>query len=207
VRKVTLGIFLLSLGIPTVAAADPVVLASARIGVDPDGRSSVSIDGSRSGRGGEGWGAGGFSSGGFNVGHRVDMSRQISFSVRHSDVEISMSPVIAHGGSVAVRFQLSVSPTVAAGGPLTPVTISGLQLVAHGRHDPPLLMPDVAATGTPSIAGPEFMVDGLFGTDPVHGALLTLGAGSAPAATPEPATLVLLATGVVPLMLRRRRHQ
>ena len=118
------------------------------------------------------------------------------------DLQLSFTPFVASDPTGGV--------TGAVGQFETPFAMSGvLTLFEQPFGLQPLLTQDITTTGIASfdaknIGGGGF-VAGFEG--PGVGLRLTFGPVSNPPPTPEPASLLLIATGVAPLVMRRRRHE
>jgi hypothetical protein len=202
-----LGILFLCFGIASVAAADPVVLTAGGMFVSPSG-SSISFGGSGSGFSAFGSGSGSGFETGFNAGDTVALSQQIFFTPTLADPGSATSDGVTHAGYLGGSLQFSATPFVAgssSGGQeiITPFTMSGVLRLFAQPGQTALLTENVTATGF-AVFSARSLGNGFYLAD--RGLGLTFESAPIPSATPEPASLLLLATGVAPLVLRRRRQ-
>ena len=202
-RRAIVGLFLLCFGIASAAGADPVALRTRSVTPDSDsGRRDVDRSGDRFSAASAAHG--GFASA-FTVPAGLSMSERPSF-VPVRDWRGFVTPGDAReDGHQSGRFQIITAPIVSPATQhlTTPVTVASLLLlVAQPSGRTTLFGQEISAPGPGSLP-----LEGIGrGRFPNASHLLEFGPAATPSATPEPASLLLLTTGVLPLVLRRRRQ-
>ena len=211
-RRLMAGVFVLSLGSAAVAAADPVTLTSGSLFEYGDG-SLVTINASGAGFAVLGSGVGGGWSSLLSSGQRVTFSRSIAMTPRSLDNGSLTVGSDTHRGFVSGSFQFNAAPFVVpnVAGPLGGTTVmhtsfgltGTVQLFSSLRDPHALFTQDVSGSGTLAIPA-EIISGGLLAR---AGEGLTFTAGATPSATPEPASMLLLGTGLLAAWRSRRLRQ
>jgi len=205
VRKGMLGVLFLSFGIASVAAADPVVLMSGSFVVEPDSAGNTFMGSGRAFDGG-GPGVGGDFARAFSIGDFASPSRGFRFARVAEPPGFAKSAAVTPEGHSSRGDHSNTSPSVvgpASHAPTTPAAMTTVLPVLDDAGHRTLFTPQVTTAATVSIALKDMGIGHVAADPPL---LTAVGLASTPSATPEPATLLLLATGVVPLVLRRRRQ-